>query len=575
MKVLRLWSPPALGLALIASIPGITTADPYEPKNSANRLDLLTAVQKTIKLSPTIQEQMQSVESSRGALMVQSSAFDLTLGADIESAKEVTPLDVASTAGGVDEYLIDAWIYGASATKTLRSGQSISASVSSTYTDENLLIPSRTQTGAVDFTFTQPLLQGRGRKATAASEDAAHLTLQASEYDLRYTIESQILATVRAYWDYQAAALTFELRQLSEKAIKDLQQKSEELIKAEVLSTAERHKLDAELASKRVDRISASQDLENARHALGLAMGLDFDQIESLPLPSTSLPDTDLDMLIQTLEEEVPVPTSSAGASAPSSSKEPGTGGPPKAKSGHDAHGTEETSPKDNRKEPKVPREDLKTILARRNDRLALIATIDATERSLEGTSDELKPSLDLSLGTTLQWYDQETDLKAWDPFTGRSVDPAYTATLTLSYPVGERAARGAILASQAALRQTEIQLHDLERTIRAQVRLAGREVETRAAQLGGARTGASSAVRARHAEEKKLEDGKSSVIDVLSTEDRVVQAGLQVISAGRAYADAIAQLRFESGLLRPTDDGAIDLDRLTAIPGTTSGDSP
>ncbi|MEM8960962.1 MAG: TolC family protein [Acidobacteriota bacterium] len=531
--------------------------DPVSTSEAEDGLDLLTAVLRSIELSPTLAKQRQSVESERGALLVESSTFDTTLSAELESEREVTPLSQSNRlVTGIDDEIVDAWVYGAEVTKTLRNGMSIDATVSSTYEDENVfLTPNRVQTGELDISLTQPLLQGFGRRVTTATEDAARLDLRAAEFTLRHAIEEQILSTVQAYWAYQAAALVLEVRKLSEAATQQLQEKTEVLIEADVVAQVEGQKLLAEVASKRVTRIGAMQDLEDARHQLGLAMGFDFEAIEALPLPITEIPGTDLDKLMHALElNSEPLDPSSVLSDVESS--EPIS-----------AQGGLSSLPADGYQEVQAVAPDLSAVLARRHDRLSLLASREAAIRTMDAAVDTLLPTLDLTVEATWQWYAQASDLDSYDPFVGDPSEPGFAATLTLSLPVEQSSARGTILEAQASQRVTEIEIADLERTIRAQTRLAAREVGTRSAQLGSARAAAAAALMARQSEERKFELGLSTLLDVLNTEDNLVEAALQVISAGRDFADAVAELRFQSGLLRPASDGSLDLDRLTAVP--------
>jgi outer membrane protein TolC len=128
-----------------------------------------------------------------------------------------------------------------------------------------------------------PLLRDRGGASSAAAEQAAARDHEAARWGLRNTAAQQVLAAVGAYWDYQAAHERLEVLRSSEARADRTVEETRTLVAADERTPADLIQLRGNAASKRVARISAEQDLINARTTLGLAMGLPADAIAVLP----------------------------------------------------------------------------------------------------------------------------------------------------------------------------------------------------------------------------------------------------------------------------------------------------
>ncbi len=167
---------------------------------------------------------------------------------------------------------------------------------------------------------------------------------------------------------------------------------------------------------------------------------------------------------------------------------------------------------------------------------------------------------------------------------TGTFFSPLYrnvpgtssSLALSLSWPTLNSQARGE-LAQIEALREQSAFLEDLlTRQIGANVMIAVDAVSRNAQQLERATEAVRLFERAVENEEKKLRAGTSTLIDVISQRDRLTAAGQSQVASHLALAQALVQLRFETGTLFPADADprTAGLAQFTTIP-SQMGDEP
>ena len=109
----------------------------------------------------------------------------------------------------------------------------------------------------------------------------------------------------------------------------------------------------------------------------------------------------------------------------------------------------------------------------------------------------------------------------------------------------------------------------DLERRIGAQVALAWNNLTKSAARVEAARDARNQYRDALASERQRQQLGLSTLLDVITTEDRFNDALTEEVSAEVAYAEAVAVLRFETGTLLRLNGSSyeVDLAQLTTPP--------
>jgi outer membrane protein TolC len=189
---------------------------------------------------------------------------------------------------------------------------------------------------------------------------------------------------------------------------------------------------------------------------------------------------------------------------------------------------------------------------------LASRADLDAGRQRERGTQflitsarDALKTTVDLNLSVGY------SGLTEGGPFPGlfsslaeRLTGANFLASVAVSRAQQNNVARGQLLRTEAAHRQTQIRIDDLSRTIRSGVAVAQDDLARSADRARQLREAARLYGSAVEDERQKLQLGLSTIIDLVAVEDRLTRNLLDEISATLRYASALARLRFETGTL-------------------------
>lgn len=506
------------GLAAPSAVEA-AAAQPAQAGEPGQGLHLLDAVRSALELQPDIQILGQRVEAAEGDLLVQSGAFDLVLGSNVSQVHDNSPLNSTQAVPGVIDALeSDSTRLTVSASQQTRSGLSLSPSF--TFSKDTNNLPSSVRENRLTFrmTATQPLLRGRGRDVVAAGEDAQHRELEATRSEYRYGVSQSILFAVQSYWNYLAAVRAYEILAESEQRYAGMRDEAMALIEADQIPAADSKQLSANLASRTGSRLQAEQRLFEARQGLGLAMGLQGDEITRLPLPSEDFP-------------AVP-------------------------EAGRVARGQESLF--------------IGTALERRGDLAAARLRVEAADILLGAARNGLKPRVDLQLQAGYK------GLAEGDGFS-RFFSPLYDntsgldagAALVFSFPPRNRAAQGRLARNMALSEQARTAAWDTERQIASALAVAVSNLATAAERVGIAAETTRLFYEAVDDEGEKVRQGIGTVIDLIFTQDSLTQAQIDEVQARLAYANAVARLRFETGTLVSGDPAAREIDEaaLTTTP--------
>lgn len=492
----------------------------------AQDLTLDTAVQLALGRNAGIRVQRTQLDAAFGQQQQAAGQFDWTVSSDLHYERTITPLtDTGRSEGGygrAEHTRIFSTGYRAGVSKQLRNGLVVGAGVDATGVQDATLSPASPQQNLarLNVSLVVPLLQGRGRAITAA-EDAAALTAQARRWDLLDGAARTLYDTLVAYWTYRARIDLEKVAISSEERSASLLASTQKLVDASEKPSADLVLLKADLADKVAVRESAALARIDARQALGRLLGLDAAAIAALPEPADVLP---------------------GAAALP---------------------------------QPRLP--DLATLrseaLARRPDIRALALLLDAAQRNIEGARDLLKPRLDLNVGLAYAKASEGDGRYRLFGEAGRYQSaPSVFATVSFSFPVVNNAARGLVRERAAALSQVAIQQSDLATGVATGVDLALRSLISNATQLDVGRNGLALYEQAVRQEIVKQRNGIATLIDVINTEARFINARINFLQAQLAYATAVARLRLETGTLVP----ALDTDdRFTLDPADLGGFGP
>jgi outer membrane protein TolC len=200
---------------------------------------------------------------------------------------------------------------------------------------------------------------------------------------------------------------------------------------------------------------------------------------------------------------------------------------------------------------------------------------IDLARREASYFRNQLLPSLDLTLNYGLGGSNV-LDTGLIDPVTERPIlSPSsyssslrqitgfdfdgWTAALTLSYPLQNRAARAASARADLDLASAETTLVQLEQQVTTEVRQAARQVNSAAKQIEAARASARFQERSLDAEKKKYENGMSSSFEITRIQQDLTAAKSREVTAIIAYSTALTQLQQATGQLLAKHNVVID----------------
>ncbi|HET9626830.1 MAG TPA: TolC family protein [Kofleriaceae bacterium] len=475
-----------VGCVLGAAVIAAGLAEPA----AADGIGLAQVVKVTLAASPELKLAATQVEITDGALLASGAIFDLTLTATA-TASRTNPLDGTGQPAIEKDLIVTAGVQ-----RLLRNGVLLTSDVSLTRSLLSHSLGANADLADVRLAATIPLWRDRGGVSSAAAEQAAARDQESARWELRHTAAQQVLAAVAAYWDYQAAHARLAVLRSSETRADRTVEETRNLVAADERTPADLIQLQGNAASKRVTRISAEQDLINARTALGLAMGLPADAIAALPPPAT----------------EFPKPGDAAPLDASRLIGDAYRGRADLAAAEQDTH---------------------------------------AASIRLEAARSDLRPRLDLILKTGYRSTEADDGLDRF-LYTVNQHQPRLDGLveLRLELPFVNSAARGLVAQTTAIQAQRDITRDDLRRKIAAGVATGMEAVAHAAAAMREAEEAVRLFEAGVQAVQRKFQLGASTLFDLIQAQDQLTNALLAQVQSQHDHAVAIAALRFQAGRL-------------------------
>lgn len=514
-----------LSFLLIAGMPEALAEEKPRTYSAAGKgLFLMEAVRDTLVMQPNVLIQQENVLTSEGQLQIQSGEFDAGLTSSFLYTRYGTAVDeyeAEAIEATNRTYLTTEATLGIQ--KLTRYGISFGPSVDVTRSHgvSDYLVNSSSNQATVNFGVTVPLLNGLGRDATGADEMAAEAQLEASRLQLKNTLSNSVAQTAIAYWSYLEAQMGLEImRQMesdSRKALEDMRL----LVKGEQQPASGLDTLEADLSNKISDRIAAEQALFVARQNLGLAMGLAYEAIDSLPLPADPFPDA--------------------------------------------VYGITPTLRLN-------PEQLFKAALTRRGDYLALRSQEKAARILLTSAVNNLLPQLNINAGVGYTGLQDGGEVDNFFQSLGSNMDGAnYSAGITLTVPLGNNAAEGLLVQRRSSVKKAGINTRNLERNIRSGIIVAIQALGNATKELLEMRRSVKYYSTAVSNEKIKFSMGMASVLDIINIQNFLRNARLSEVTKRNNYAAALVNLSYQTGSLIVSDgeNYQVAADRLTSPPAT------
>jgi outer membrane protein TolC len=346
---------------------------------------------------------------------------------------------------------------------------------------------------SLSFSFTQPLLKGRGAEVNTIKIVTAQNNYENSLSKLRSTVSGIVADVMNAYWNLIQYRGTLEADQYALQLAYDLVESNEAQVRVGTLAPIEVLQAQSSAASREVQIISDEQTVRNQEDALRQLLNIP----EHDPLWQAEL-----------------IPTSELTVEAVNVSLD----------------------------------ESIQIALENREEIVRQEILLENQALSLTSAQNALLPELDLQ--ATFGLTGSETDLGG--TFANMVEFDSYSAgiSLSFSYPIGNQAAESSYQSAKLSYDQTLLSQQKLEQQIATQVRQAVRAVETSYQQIEAAGIAKQLAEEQLNAEQKKFNNGLSTNFKVLDFQESLASAQNKYTQAIVSYNKALIALDEALGLL-------------------------
>lgn len=482
---------------------------------SASGIRLLEAVKTTLERQPDLHSARQNAELNRGTLVGEKGAFDPVFGISAGHDHTQTP---ASVSTGLSHTDVKSTSLALTLSKKYRNGVVISPNLTLTRADMPESYPEVQNTAGVNFTVSVPLMRGWGEKAAAAQEMAAEKRYAYSLHQIKHQIQQSVFDTVQKYWEYQAAQKKLAQLKDSESRAETHVEMVRALIRGDEISASELENMLANFESKTVSRIEGEQALYEAKQGLGLAMGIEFEEIEALPFPSDNFPKVD----------EV-----------------------------------QKASFDDKKKL-------IQFALINREDYLAAGELQKSREILVKAALNGLKPKLDLRFNVGYSGLREGSSSSDYiSSMSGNIPGAGASILLTCELPYKNTGARGNVLREKSEYEKSRIEANNLVRNIASDIATAFWGYESSRKTVINAENSSRHYRTALKKEKEKVSLGTGTLLDLITVEERMTNALLAEITSRMEFAVALARCRFETGTMITGHGEQIHLegDLLTTLP--------
>ncbi|HYH81370.1 MAG TPA: TolC family protein [Longimicrobium sp.] len=468
-------------------------------------LTLDAVVARALRANPQINVVRARADALRGRVLAASGRFDTRVGASV-SGQQQSAFEAGQS--GLVASTSHTTSYGVEATRQLRSGITVQprVTVSRTAFEGAPVVDAGS---SVSLNVAVPLLRDRLGRASTSTERALRQRDGSAGDDVRQAAAAGVHQSVSAYWDYAAAHERLKVYVQAEARARRRLDETRTLVRGDERPAADLVALEAAVARAGQQRIAAEQAVDETRTQLGVYLGLDLAASAALPAPATPFP--------------------------------------------HAAPWTPDAA-----EEARLVR----LGLERRGDLVATRSELRSDEILLEGAREELKPRLDLHLSVGYAGRQLGSGYRGLVEPLFQDV-PGVNASMRVDwqFPPARNEARGAAAQAEAARAERALNVADLERRVAGGVSLTIQALRRSAAALVQADRAVALYRTTVDNEQQKNRLGAATLFDVTYAEDNLTSALLSVVAGRLAHAQALAQLRLETGTLAEATDAGPTVD--------------
>jgi len=368
---------------------------------------------------------------------------------------------------------------------------------------------------STSLSLTQPLLRGRGRNITTANEKVANTAIERERFNTAFISSNEVHGMILRYWQYLTATKSSKIYQENEERIRAVLEVTNELIKAEKKPMAELLQVQADLKNQERQTISAKQTEYNARQNLGRQIGLTTVESEWIGLPENDFPTIDEIESNLNLQDFLDIAYQN--------------------------------------------RADIKTI----NKSLEILRVY------LEIANNNVKPQLDLTGSVNFGGSDVGNGVDRFFSALGQREGRNYQVGVGLKYlfPINNNFAEANQLNNQLQYNDQEIFLENQLRNIELNVSIAFNNLLNSIETLKKSKQALTYNEEVFKNEQFKFKNGLTTLLNLILFQERLTFAQLNFIQNQQQFANAISNLRFETGTIFSENKNTINLDLFYSLP--------
>lgn len=486
----------AFVLALPLAFPGSLLAQQQQPERPTLQLSLEEAVKRALENNLDIAVAQYDPRASEESIRLARGAYDPTLSSTILTRSQT--FRATNIFAGAQEVTTDTDIWNFGVNQLFRTGGTVNVTFNNNKSDTNSVFTTFNPnfTSTLTGSLNQPLLRDRRIDSERQQLRVAKKNKEISDAQFRQIV-TNVLATVKQqYYDLLGAADNFEAQKKSLALAQKLLDENRIKVRVGTMAPLDVVQADSEVATREENVIVAENSLAEAEDALRRAIfprqSPEMWNMRIVPTdrPAADAMQVDIGSAIQkALDQRIDIQN------------------------------------------------------ARRN--------LEISDYTHELAKNQTKPALDLQAayggigtGGTRRFVDQQGNVIA-PPIAGGYSDalseafgfslPTWSVGVVFSYPLWNRTAKANSARAQLARDQARTSLARLEMSIAAEVRSAGRAVETNWKRVESTRAARTLQAQRLDAEEKKFAAGMTTNFFVTSAQRDLAFAEVNEL---RAIAD-------------------------------------
>lgn len=475
------------------------------------KCDLLEVSNIAFNKSPTIKSSYYTIQDAEANLQVEKSIFDLNLNTGLSfQNNRFNLLDADPRNQYVDRFLKgNSLDFSAGLQKRFRSGLLSELSFKYGYNNSNFPFNNFNEnvgsffgnhSGVINYSLTQPLLRGRGKRIATASMKISSFYIDRNKYVYEFTNSFEILQIGIAYWNYYTSYKSLDVYTQNENRVRNVLEITKELVKADKKPEGDLAQVNADLTNQERLTTIAKQNLYNARLNLGRVIGLTDQESQELDVPINDFPEVIATGYMTNIDKNVLI----------------------------------------------------KTAKDKRGDLKAVKKITEAVDLQNQLAGNNLKPQLDLTgfafYGSVGAGNGFDETLNSFVNNQGQNVGAG--AKLTFTFPLNNNLAKGNYSKSKIAINDQLVITENTQRIIELNVNIALNNLHNSVLILKKAKESFAFYQEAFNNEQIKFQTGLTTLLNLILFQERLTFSELEYLSAQQQFSNAIINLRHETGTL-------------------------